>query len=111
MAQPPPNPNQGLYTGFPSVPFLRLQNCAASRAEQPIADHPTVGMCPEGATFPLWPNLDFLVWLDTRTPCSGMMLRLAPWFHPIAERDESLIPSYTDNLETPAKDLPGVVTL
>lgn len=39
------------------------------------------------------------------------MLRLAPWFHPIAMRDEALVQSCTDNWDNLPRALPAVVTL
>lgn len=39
------------------------------------------------------------------------MLRLAPWFHPIAVRDGALIQSYTDNSENLPGNLLGMMTL
>lgn len=80
-------------------------------AEQHIANRSIVGIFPEGARPALWPNFDSLVGLDPRTPRGGMMLRLAPWLHPIAVRVEALIQPYIDNSDNLPGDLPRVITL
>ncbi|CAN8073462.1 unnamed protein product [Agarophyton chilense] len=60
---------------------------------------------------PQWPTYDALVGANPRTWHGSAMLRYAPWFHPLAVRDEDWIHSYTDNSEMLPGDLPGVVTM
>lgn len=95
MTQPPANPDRGLVTGFPSALLPQRQKDAVPLAEQHIADRSIMGIFLEEARPYLWPNLDSIVGLDPPTLSDGMMLRLAPCFHPIALRDEALIQSYT----------------
>lgn len=111
VTQPPLNQNSGLFTGFWSVPFPQRQNDAVSLAKQYIAEPPVVGIIPEGPRPPVRPKSDSLVGLGPRTPRSGMVLRLSPWYHSIAVGEEYLIQSYTENSENLPGDLPRLITL
>lgn len=88
-----PNPNSGLFTGFRSVALSQRQDGAVPLAEQHIADRTIVRIFPKETRPLVWLNVDSLVGFDRRTPRRGMMLRLAPWFYPVAVRDEALIQS------------------
>ncbi|PXF47025.1 hypothetical protein BWQ96_03215 [Gracilariopsis chorda] len=135
MSNLPPNRPlryHGSFTGFRSVPLPNSSAPPASRDPSPpqpvqnpspsaaassqgaasgYADRPIAGIFPGQTPPPVWPLYDALIGADPSTRCGCLMLRHAPWFHPLAVRDEDLIASYADTVNTLPGDLPGIVTM
>lgn len=110
----PPNPSQGFPTGFQSALIPLRESSFLSEGPSALLAHTNrlvVGMFPGQACPLAWPIYDSLIGANPNTRLNSLRFSYAPWFHPLAVREDELVQSFTDNTENIPGDQPGVITM